>query len=97
MPKLKPGTVVPTPEEEAAIERAARADPDARPLTDEEWAQVLPTVRVGRPKSTQPLKVPTTIRLSPEVSAAFRATGPGWQTRIDEALKEWLRDHPTPR
>ena len=40
-----------------------------------------------------PLKVPTTIRLSPEVSAAFRATGPGWQTRIDDALKDWLRTH----
>ena len=41
----------------------------------------------------EPTKVPTTIRLSPEVSAAFRATGPGWQTRIDEALKDWLRTH----
>lgn len=38
-------------------------------------------------------KVATTIRLSPEVSAAFRASGPGWQTRIDEALKDWLRTH----
>jgi uncharacterized protein (DUF4415 family) len=38
-------------------------------------------------------KVPTTIRLSPEVSAAFRASGPGWQARIDEALKDWLRTH----
>lgn len=40
-----------------------------------------------------PTKIPTTIRLSPEVSAAFRATGPGWQTRIDDALKDWLRTH----
>jgi uncharacterized protein (DUF4415 family) len=24
---------------------------------------------------------------------AFRATGKGWQTRMDEALKEWLREH----
>jgi uncharacterized protein (DUF4415 family) len=38
-------------------------------------------------------KVPTTIRLSPEVSAAFRAIGDGWQTRIDAALKDWLRTH----
>ncbi|VUZ27870.1 Uncharacterised protein, partial [uncultured Comamonas sp.] len=35
----------------------------------------------------------TTIRLSPEVMAAFKATGAGWQTRIDEALKDWLRTH----
>jgi len=34
-----------------------------------------------------------TIRLSPEVVEAFRATGKGWQTRMDGALKEWLREH----
>ena len=49
----------------------------------------------GRPiGSVKPhRKVPTTIRLSPEVSSAFRATGQGWQTRIDAALKDWLRTH----
>ena len=49
----------------------------------------------GRPVgSVKPdRKVPTTIRLSPEVSSAFRATGQGWQTRIDAALKDWLRTH----
>ncbi len=36
-------------------------------------------------------KVSTTIRLSPEVLAAFRADGPGWQTRMDNALKDWLK------
>ncbi len=40
-----------------------------------------------------PTKIATTIRLSPEVSEAFRATGPGWQTRIDNALKDWLKTH----
>ena len=53
--------------------------------------------RAGRPagtvKAEADRKVPTTIRLSPEVSAAFRATGDGWQTRIDTALKDWLRTH----
>jgi uncharacterized protein (DUF4415 family) len=51
--------------------------------------------RAGRPiGSTKAApKVATTIRLSPEVSAAFRATGDGWQTRIDAALKDWLRTH----
>lgn len=34
-----------------------------------------------------------TIRLSPEVVMHFRATGRGWQTRMDEALKEWLKTH----
>lgn len=46
---------------------------------------------VGSVKSVP--KVATTIRLSSEVSEAFRATGAGWQTRIDAALKDWLRTH----
>lgn len=33
------------------------------------------------------------VRYSPEVLAAFRAAGPGWQTRMNEALKDWLRTH----
>ncbi len=41
----------------------------------------------------RPTKISTTLRLSPEVMEAFRATGPGWQTRIDAALKDWLRKH----
>lgn len=50
---------------------------------------------VGRPVGSikADRKVATTIRLSPEVSSAFRATGHGWQTRIDAALKDWLRTH----
>jgi len=39
-----------------------------------------------RPKKQA--KTLTTIRLSPEVLAAFKATGKGWQTRIDKALRE---------
>jgi uncharacterized protein (DUF4415 family) len=27
------------------------------------------------------------------VLAAFKATGKGWKTRIDAALKEWLSEH----
>jgi uncharacterized protein (DUF4415 family) len=38
-------------------------------------------------------KVSTTIRLSPDVVQAFKADGAGWQTRIDAALKDWLRTH----
>ena len=40
-----------------------------------------------------PVKERVTMRLSPEVVARFRASGPGWQTRIDAALKEWLETH----
>jgi uncharacterized protein (DUF4415 family) len=35
-----------------------------------------------------PKKVPVSIRLSPEVLEHFKAGGPGWQSRIDEALRK---------
>lgn len=34
-----------------------------------------------------PRKVPVSIRLSPDVVAYFRATGPGWQGHIDDVLR----------
>ena len=40
-----------------------------------------------------PKKVSTTIRLSNDVVQAFRSTGDGWQTRVDAALKDWLKTH----
>ena len=49
MPKLKPGTILPTPTHDKAITRAARSDPDAKPLTEREWKLAKPHVRVGRP------------------------------------------------
>jgi uncharacterized protein (DUF4415 family) len=50
-------------------------------------------VRQTRGKNRQPTKEQIAIRFSPEVLAAFRASGKGWQTRMDEALKEWLKTH----
>ena len=53
------------------------------------------TLASRKPRGTQvlPTKVSTTIRLSSEVIDAFKAMGAGWQTRIDLALKEWLKEH----
>ncbi len=93
MPKLKPGTIIPTPEEDAAITAAAMSDADAVPLTDEEWAQVKPAARVGRPRSAHPLKISTTIRFDADVLEGLRATGKGWQTRVNEAMREWVKSH----
>lgn len=50
--------------------------------------------KVGvRGPQVAPTKERITIRLSPEVVNTFRATGAGWQTRLDTALKDWLRTH----
>ena len=46
----------------------------------------------GRPKAAV-TKERITIRLSPEVVERFRASGDGWQTRVDAALKDWLQTH----
>jgi uncharacterized protein (DUF4415 family) len=46
-----------------------------------------------RGKQKAPTKQRTTVRLSPEVLAHFRATGKGWQTRMDAALREWIAQH----
>lgn len=48
--------------------------------------------RGGRPKA-EVTKERITIRLSPDVLAAFRAQGRGWQTRMDEVLREWAKTH----
>lgn len=42
----------------------------------------------------KPLKERITIRLSREVVEQFRSTGPGWQTRLDDALTSWVKAHP---
>ena len=41
----------------------------------------------------RPVKVPTTIRFDAEVLAALKASGRGWQTRVNDAMKDWLRTH----
>ena len=91
MPKLKPGTILPTREEDAAITKAARADPDARPFTNTEWAAVK-RVGMGRPRVANP-KHALTVRYDADVVEAFKATGRGWQTRMNAALKDWLKTH----
>jgi uncharacterized protein (DUF4415 family) len=94
MPKLKTGTILPTPQEDAEITAAGHLDADDAPLTEAQWQAARPLVRVGRPPSTRPLKVPTTIRFDADVLAALKASGKGWQTRVNEAMREWIKSHP---
>lgn len=49
-------------------------------------------VRTRREQKT-PTKVTTTIRLLPEVVALFKSQGQGWQIRLDDVLREYVRNH----
>jgi uncharacterized protein (DUF4415 family) len=68
-------------------------DEDGRPLTREEMQAGIETYRRQRGRPTGSDKESTTIRFDREVLAAFRAGGPGWQTRMNAALRDWLKLH----
>lgn len=84
---------MPTVEEDKAITAAARSDRDAQPLTPKQLKEMVPlrTLR-GRPKSNSK-KLLVSVRYSPEVVAYFKSTGAGWQSRMDEALREYIERH----
>jgi len=66
---------------------------DDKPLTPKEMAEgLLAYKKRGRPFSVT-TKKQIAIRLDPEVLEAFQKEGPGWQTRINNALKDWLQQH----
>ena len=70
-------------------EAAERPDDDLPDLDTPYWAERIEAAEVkrGRPKAAA-TKVSTTIRLDPDVLEAFRAEGPGWQSRMNAALRE---------
>ncbi|MBC8130075.1 MAG: BrnA antitoxin family protein [Rhizobiaceae bacterium] len=83
---------------EAEIQRMIAADPDTAEATDAELAEARPFAVVfpdlmasigkerGRPALERPRRQ-ISIRLDPEVIEKFRATGKGWQSRINEVLR----------
>lgn len=89
----RPAVAMPTVEEDKAITAAARSDRDAQPLTPKQLKEMVPlrTLR-GRPKSDNK-KLLVSVRYSPEVVAYFKSTGAGWQSRMDEALREYIEQH----
>ena len=56
--------------------------------------KALPKSRGQRGHQKEPTKVAVTLRYSPEVVHYFKETGQGWQVRMDDALKEWIKKHP---
>lgn len=85
--------------EEAEIQRMIAEDPDDHEMTDEQFAnrltpeQALPpgflaAVRARRGPGRKPAKQTVTLRLDPDVLEAFKADGPGWQSRVNAVLRD---------
>lgn len=66
-------------EEDAALTKAAEADTDNPPADDL-------MRRRGRPPSANPKRA-IKLRIDPDVVERFKASGPGWQSRMNEALR----------
>jgi uncharacterized protein (DUF4415 family) len=75
--------------------RRTWTDPDDAPEITPDWAAGADLyagkklVRRGRPPGTAK-KTQTTVRISNDVLKFFRASGRGWQTRMDAALKRYV-------
>jgi uncharacterized protein (DUF4415 family) len=68
------------------------SDDEAPDLSAPEWAAKFTAAKVRRGRRpSAAAKISTTIRLDPDIVAAFRDDGPGWQSRINAALQEWLK------
>lgn len=69
-------------------------DEDDRPANAEELKAGVEAARRmrGRPAGSGH-KEQVAIRFDHDVLAAFRSSGPGWQTRMNDALKDWLKTH----
>lgn len=68
-------------------------DEDERPLTREELQAGIKAYRRQRGRPVGSDKESTTIRFDRDILAAFRDGGPGWQTRMNAALRDWLKTH----
>jgi uncharacterized protein (DUF4415 family) len=71
----------------------------ARPATDvlpelfgAQLAEEMLRPKRGRPRTDRP-KAHVNIRLDADVVDSFRSAGPGWQTRMNAALRDWLKTH----
>jgi len=83
--------------EEGRIQAMIASDPDAPEATDEQLAQARPFAEAfpalaenirkgGRPRAERP-KLAVSIRLDQDVVDRFKSSGPGWQSRMNDALR----------
>ena len=77
------------------ITATASSDVADRTLSEEEWNVILPRSQGGRPESSSS-QVSTTIRFDADVLGMLQATGPDWQIRVNQILREWVEAHLKP-
>jgi len=69
-------------------------DPNDAKSVAEFWAKGKVRLPGQRGPQKRPTKVAVTVRYSPEVVEYFKATGEGWQTRMNDALLDYVAHHP---
>lgn len=62
-------------------------------FSDPALFKMLKAAKASRGVQVEPTKERITIRLSQDVTEYFRASGKGWQSRMNDALKEWIAEH----
>jgi uncharacterized protein (DUF4415 family) len=87
----------------AAAPASAVADEDNPTTRPKDWERAVSSQSLTelrdklsarrRGPQKRPTKVPTTIRFDPDVLQSLKSTGRGWQTRVNEAMREWLKSH----
>ena len=97
MPKFKPGTIIPTAEENAEVNAGIASDPDTFELDDEWFARARPAIEVEADlvensarqgdERKSAAKENVTIPLDADVVASLRESGPDWEDRLNETLR----------
>lgn len=77
---------------EEDFKRARPASKVLREIFPPGVAEAMLVPKKGRPLGSGK-KTSATMRLDNDILAAFRATGRGWQTRLNAALRDWLKEH----
>lgn len=90
---MKKKIIRPSTQEDAAITKAALADPDAALLSDQEWEEIKHRAIRGRGRPAgSGTKEQVTLRIDKDTLDFYKSKGEGWQTFINQVLGEVKRE-----